>query len=559
MGALLDRMVGNLSPAALLTSTFFWAWFDTVPMGFVIFRDDVGADHVEVLALSLLVSVFALVAAVRSSKLRGAIIRPRFFALLSLLLGTVGTAAVFAGQTTLLLPLLVVSGLLIGLYQGVGIMVAGSVVVCQGTTNALVHIAVALPLSIVPTLIIAFLVPGASEVAGALLPLLSALSFATYQAHQGNRPVLAQVLIVSPASRRPKGGQTGSVRGSKCAVAASPAVQDKGWRRAKSVVKRAGEGRLAPALAMVFAATIGFGLVNTRFVEMSGQSAFDEYYGFIIRAVVSALIVVGYLRFSWQPRTVFNVAALLMAIGLIGGAVVAGPMPEWLFFAGYVCFDLLIWAIIIGLTYRSGRSLLATIGIVQGVDQFGIFAGIGLYELVPASHENVMWAALGVVVMLLVMMLLVRNQDAVASLDEADFEGYGHGYGPADDALSIDGTKAEGDESAAGPCEKGVVDALPSVSAATADIANDTDASSQDAGIGRRLDELAQRYFLSSREVDILRLLVSGRSGPYIAEELCISSNTVKTHIRHIYTKLDVHDRQELLDRALKPESDAVL
>ena len=48
--------------------------------------------------------------------------------------------------------------------------------------------------------------------------------------------------------------------------------------------------------------------------------------------------------------------------------------------------------------------------------------------------------------------------------------------------------------------------------------------------------------------MDILALLVAGRSGPYIADHFCISANTVKTHIRHIYTKLDVHDRQELLD-----------
>ena len=52
-----------------------------------------------------------------------------------------------------------------------------------------------------------------------------------------------------------------------------------------------------------------------------------------------------------------------------------------------------------------------------------------------------------------------------------------------------------------------------------------------------RIAEMTARYFLSAREVDILTLLVAGRNGPYIAEHLCVSDNTVKTHIRHIYTK----------------------
>jgi DNA-binding NarL/FixJ family response regulator len=43
-------------------------------------------------------------------------------------------------------------------------------------------------------------------------------------------------------------------------------------------------------------------------------------------------------------------------------------------------------------------------------------------------------------------------------------------------------------------------------------------------------------------------MLVEGRSIPYIKETLYISGNTVKTHVRHIYQKTCVHDRQELID-----------
>lgn len=55
---------------------------------------------------------------------------------------------------------------------------------------------------------------------------------------------------------------------------------------------------------------------------------------------------------------------------------------------------------------------------------------------------------------------------------------------------------------------------------------------------------------LTPREREIALLLVAGRTQPWIAESLCISENTVGTHVRHIYQKLEVHDRQQFLDLA---------
>lgn len=54
---------------------------------------------------------------------------------------------------------------------------------------------------------------------------------------------------------------------------------------------------------------------------------------------------------------------------------------------------------------------------------------------------------------------------------------------------------------------------------------------------------------LTNRETDVLRLLARGRTSPFIQEELVLSRNTVKTHVRHIYTKLDVHSQQELISK----------
>jgi two-component system, NarL family, response regulator LiaR len=48
---------------------------------------------------------------------------------------------------------------------------------------------------------------------------------------------------------------------------------------------------------------------------------------------------------------------------------------------------------------------------------------------------------------------------------------------------------------------------------------------------------------LSPRERDVLRGMMEGKHGRQIARDLMISTDTVRTHIRNIFAKLDVHNR----------------
>jgi DNA-binding NarL/FixJ family response regulator len=48
---------------------------------------------------------------------------------------------------------------------------------------------------------------------------------------------------------------------------------------------------------------------------------------------------------------------------------------------------------------------------------------------------------------------------------------------------------------------------------------------------------------VTAHERDVLRLIGQGRSNAEIAEELCISELTVKSHIGRIFVKLDLRDR----------------
>jgi DNA-binding CsgD family transcriptional regulator len=57
---------------------------------------------------------------------------------------------------------------------------------------------------------------------------------------------------------------------------------------------------------------------------------------------------------------------------------------------------------------------------------------------------------------------------------------------------------------------------------------------------------------LTVREVEILRLAASGRAPDELARELCVSRNTVKTHLAHAYDKLGAHNRADAIACALR-------
>ena len=62
------------------------------------------------------------------------------------------------------------------------------------------------------------------------------------------------------------------------------------------------------------------------------------------------------------------------------------------------------------------------------------------------------------------------------------------------------------------------------------------------------LETIAHTCQLTPREIEVFRLLSLGRDIATIENDLCISRNTAKMHIRHVYQKLEVHSKQELID-----------
>lgn len=90
--------------------------------------------------------------------------------------------------------------------------------------------------------------------------------------------------------------------------------------------------------------------------------------------------------------------------------------------------------------------------------------------------------------------------------------------------------------------------ASPQTSAARAAMERPADVAERTGGrFSAKVKKVASLYLLTERETDILFELAKGGSASYIQDKYYISASTVKTHIRNIYRKLDIHKRSDLL------------
>lgn len=541
MREFLDRFVGNISPSALLVSTFFWSWFDLVPFSPLLFTSAGQPADPMPLVVSLLISSAVLAAFFCSKRLLATSLNAGRLALGSLVFGSMGTVLVHLGARQGLAALSVAGGVLAGAFQGIGIVVVGCLIVCQGKTNALIHIAACLPFNIVFVLLGMYLQPEAAVVLCAVLPLLSALSYKVFLERGDNARAIGSALDAPRGSGRPRRAPEAR-RGDG---AQSDNNQTGTRPDTKEALTKVG------CIALLLIVTTTFGLVNF-YVIFSGDGALPgggfDYSPLIIRAVAATLIIFEYVFRSRQPYPLLVFALVLMASGQFTIGLVTSPsvtailVGSALIQAGYATFDLLIWAIIVIMHRGSSMPVGRFLCFVYAFDQLGIATGtllgsMGATNALPISVYTLLGLTMGV----LAFVLLGNRTPILKNLHGVVIEEADDAPDPAARRSAPDNKVSPLDPLA--PAEG----AAPCGPAVTSDASH---APQQPHG-PQQLDgvnAIASRFFLTRREADILALLVSGRSAPYIAEQLSVSPNTVKTHIRHIYAKLDIHDRQELLD-----------
>jgi DNA-binding CsgD family transcriptional regulator len=181
--------------------------------------------------------------------------------------------------------------------------------------------------------------------------------------------------------------------------------------------------------------------------------------------------------------------------------------------AGGACLDMLLMLVATDMAFATKRPVALTLGLAMGVSRSGTLAGQCAYSAFLAGTTAPIQSALAIYV--LVVLLCVAGLCSQANLEalyrvEAVRQGSGCG-----------GEKP-GEPGCGG--ERGLL-AVDEVCAA-----------------------VEARCALTPREGQILRLLAHGRSAPFIADELCLSTGTVKNYVSGIYRKLGVSNRQNLLN-----------
>ncbi len=509
MREFLDRFTGNISPSALLVSVFFWSWMDLVPFSPLLATSAGGTADAANLALSLLVASLVLGVVAASRPLRERVLKPSAFATAALAFGCLGSCVLFAGYLWGMRGVSLAGATLTGLFQAMGVALVGSITVCQGKTNALIHIAACLPANIVFVLLGMFLQPGAAVFLCCVLPLLCALAYKVYLV-RGNNAEVIRTVSVPPRRRSPSSAP------------------------------------IAGNVVLLLLVTFAFGFVNCR-VQFAGLASVPgpvtDYCSLFVRAVVAGGVFCAYVFRSRQPFELLLVAMATMALGLFAlwltplGSTVPAVASSTLFYAGYALFDLLVWAVIVVLHKGSAVPIQQFLCAAYAVDQFGNFAGTAC-GMAQMSEEACSLALAALGACLLVCAFVVMNLPGSPLRDL---------HGAVVDREDLDARPDIAPANTpAGPA--------PQAHQGTPRPAQAPNAS-QPAEAPHDIRLLASRYFLTEREADILALLFSGRSVPYIAEQLTVSPNTVKTHVRHIYAKLDVHNRQELLDLFERPEN----
>ena len=196
------------------------------------------------------------------------------------------------------------------------------------------------------------------------------------------------------------------------------------------------------------------------------------------------LMVCGFLFLSVLPSLPDGVSSIFISVS-------------------YASASMLVVLIICGVSYRSGTSALRLFGIVRFVQYVSMAAGIFLNSLLDGFLPSTVMTT---VLVPLAMIMLVVIVSVVFVTERDSYFGWKVGTAP----------QSEGD--------------------------------SGEAAMAMRIDHVKETCRLTQREHEVLQQLSRGKTISSIAEDMFIAEGTVKAHVQHIYTKLDVHSRDELFE-----------
>lgn len=334
--------------------------------------------------------------------------------------------------------------------------------------------------------------------------------------------------------------------------------------------------RLLVAVAVfsvVVGVSRGFSVPHSSISSLNADGALIIFSTAVVAGVL--FVVVGLLRRQFDVSRLYYPIIIAVAAGILVTPLLGGTgFGSQFITVAYNCFVLVIWCLLAYVAYSSRLSPILVFGLGRGASALGTtFGWLAGLEIVRSQGDGSLSLEVISVVMvfaLLVVSMLVLNDRLIGDAlrpeerirgDAAEVPAQGAGSageaafadrrGAEDRRSAADGEGAwDGGTGRSGASEMGEVGEMGGAGASLADGSpGGAAAGERRSGPYRmRCDAVAEHYGLSPRERDVFDLLVRGRSIDYIAQNLTISFNTAKSHIRHIYVKADVHSRQELID-----------
>lgn len=275
----------------------------------------------------------------------------------------------------------------------------------------------------------------------------------------------------------------------------------------------------------------------------------DMQFLCLMAAACAALVVtVASLAFggeesSWSKQFRIIVPAIALGMLFIPSVMRGGGILSMFFLVvSYMSFEMLLWTFFGELSQRFNLSPIFVFGFGRGIAALFSLVGsaVPLMQGILQETFEVGPAMLTLVVMAVIMFAycLLPNENDISKLVTTC---------PLVQAVDagkyIDAAASQSLQNALKDAEEQARQVEQAALAAER---------SMGSGNGRRwfkesCEAVAGRYLLSRRETEVLFLLAKGYNSAYIQEKLYISEGTAKTHIRHIYRKLDIHNQQELM------------
>ena len=259
-------------------------------------------------------------------------------------------------------------------------------------------------------------------------------------------------------------------------------------------------------------------------------------------------VLVGTLGNDFDVSRLYYPVIILASLGILVMPLVDGAGQAGGVFVGiaYACFIMIMWCLFAHVAYVTGAPAVRVFGLGRGTSALGTTAGwllgsqLAGHEMLDATSMFVVSCVM--VLALLVVSMLVFNDRAVGMVlrmvgkRAAQDAQIGRDLAGITDTLNV---AMHGDNGA------------PRGASVPFEQDGDEAQASESDRAGtwtRSCLDIAARFGLSQRETEVLFLLAKGRTIAFIADDLGVSFNTAKSHIRHVYVKIGVHTKSELLD-----------